>query len=482
VAVSTLHQPTDPAAYQQARRSVAFEELFLLHVGLARTLVRQDGTAHRGEGQLPTSFLAQLPFQLTDEQHKALAEIVEELAAPRRMMRLLHGEVGSGKTIVAVTAALHAIEAGYQVAFMVPTELLAEQHSAALTSLLEGLPLRVERLTGSGTDNRAVREAIRTGAVDLVVGTHALIQESVAFHRLGLVVIDEQHRFGVVQRSAIEEKGHDVDLLVMSATPIPRTLALTLYGEFDVSTIRTLPSGPRALQTVWIDSGRRDEVYRQVRRQLDQGGQGYVILPLVEASEKVDLRAATQVFEELRARFAGHTVGLVHGRLPAEQRATVMDRFRAGEIRLLVATTVIEVGIDVADANLMVIEHAERFGLSQLHQLRGRIGRCGQPASCFALASPSTDDARRRIEAFVSTDDGFALAEADLRIRGPGDLLGTKQHGFLASLRAVDLLEDLDIMDASRREARAMLADGVPPALSAEVDRRFGELLRWLQV
>jgi ATP-dependent DNA helicase RecG len=482
LSIETLHAPRDPQAFEEARASLAFEELFLLYVGLSRTTRRARGAVHSTTGELATSFLAGLSFRLTADQHRALAEIVADLASETRMMRLLQGEVGSGKTIVALTAALHAIEAGYQVALMVPTELLASQHSAALAGLLEGLPVTLGELTASASGTQATREGIERGTVDIVVGTHALIQEGVSFHRLGLVIIDEQHRFGVVQRSTIEDKGDDVDLLVMSATPIPRTLALTLYGEFDVSVLRELPSGNRELRTIWVDSSRRDGVYARVGEELASGAQGYVILPLVEESEKSDLRAATQVAEELRARFPEHPVGLVHGRLQAAERTAVMSRFRAGEIRLLVATTVIEVGIDVADANLMVIEHAERFGLSQLHQLRGRIGRGGQPGLCFALASPTTDDARQRLEAFASIDDGFALAEADLRIRGPGDLLGTRQHGFLETLRAADLLQDVEIMESARREAQDAVEQGIDPRTLREVDRRFGELLRWLQV
>ena len=481
-AIRAIHQPPDPEAFESARRSLAFEEMFLLQIGLARAIERHEGASHVASGDLPTSFLAALPFPLTGDQRSALSEIVDDLSSPRRMMRLLQGEVGSGKTLVAIAAALHAVEAGYQVALMVPTELLAEQHAAAIEELLHGLPVTVALLSGSASSAREIRERIASGQAHLVIGTHALIQEAVAFRRLGLVVIDEQHRFGVVQRSAIEEKGQQVDLLVMSATPIPRTLALTFYGEFDVSLIEELPNGKRDLRTAWLATARRDEVYRQVEKALDDGGQGYVILPLVETSEKLDLHAATQVAEELSRRFPQHRVGLVHGRLSSAERAETMEHFRSGAIRLLVATTVIEVGIDVADANVMVIEHAERFGLSQLHQLRGRIGRSGQPAVCYALATPSTEEARKRLEAFASTDDGFALAEKDLCIRGPGNLLGTKQHGFLACLRAVDLLKDLDLMESSRRAAREALADGTDSDLVAAVERRFGDLLRWLQV
>ena len=481
-AITTLHVPQGPAAFETARRALAFEELFLLQLGLRATVTPKRGQSHAGEGKWATSFLAALPFRLTAGQRTALAEIVEDLASSRRMLRLLQGDVGAGKTVVALAAALHAIEAGFQAALMVPTEILAWQHAERCRRLLNGLPVSVGLLTGAATATQEVRDAVSDGAVDLIIGTHALIQESVSFHRLGLVIIDEQHRFGVVQRARIEEKGDDIDLLVMSATPIPRTLALTLYGEFDTSVIRELPADRSAVRTTWVAPSRRDDVYERVQSSLESGGQGYVIVPLVDESEKVELAAATQVAEELRHRFPKHPVGLVHGRLPATERAEVMEQFRGGAIRLLVATTVIEVGIDVANANLMVIESAERFGLSQLHQLRGRIGRAGQSAQCYAIADAVTEDARRRLEAFVATEDGFALAEEDLRIRGPGDLLGTRQHGFLASLQAVRLLEDLDLMEASRRAAREELPAAPDPDLLAEVERRFGEMLRWLEV
>jgi len=337
-------------------------------------------------------------------------------------------------------------------------------------------------LTSEEKEKDKVKEQLAGGEIDLLIGTHALIQEDVSFRALGLVVIDEQQRFGVVQRSLIEEKGEMVDLLVMSATPIPRTIALTMYGEFDVSLIEEMPLGKKKIRTVWIAESRRPEVYAEVRHLLEKGGKGYIVLPLVEESEKLDLKAAVQVTEELSAAFSCFGVGLIHGRLPGEERNRVMEAFRAGEIRLLVATTVIEVGIDVLDADFMVIEHAERFGLSQLHQLRGRIGRSGQPATCFAIAEARTDESKRRLIAFATHLDGFSIAEEDLLIRGPGDLLGTQQHGFLSRLRAVDMIRDLDIMTQARKETRVLYSEGVPPTLMTEVERRFGEMLKWLHV
>jgi ATP-dependent DNA helicase RecG len=481
-AVRAAHFPQDEADYERARRSLAFEELFLLQLGLARTTHDSEGRARTGSGRLVGSFLSGLAFRLTPAQRRAVREILADLRAPRRMMRLLQGDVGSGKTIVALIAALVAIEAGEQVAVMVPTEILAQQHADRIERLFSGLPVRVGLLIGAERDKASLKDDLREGRIDLLVGTHAVIQEDVAFARLGLVVIDEQHRFGVVQRSKIEEKGELVDLLVMSATPIPRTIALTLYGEFDVSLIDEMPFGDKQTQTLWVGETRRAEVYDEVRRLLAQGEKGYVVLPLVEESEKLDMKAAVGVAEELSAAFPDHGVGLIHGRLGAAEKAAVMTAFQDGTTRLLVSTTVIEVGIDVPDASFMVIEHAERFGLSQLHQLRGRIGRTGQVARCFAIARASTEEAQQRLAAFAKHADGFSIAEEDLLIRGPGDLLGTRQHGFLTGLHAVDLVRDVDLMGTARREARRFAAHRVPTALSDEVSRRFGDVLQFLYV
>jgi ATP-dependent DNA helicase RecG len=483
-AISMIHCPASAADFERARRTLAFEELFLLQVGLLFATRDKAGTVHTGSGLLANSFLAALPIQLTQAQGRALREIKSDLSRPVRMMRLLQGDVGSGKTLVAVIAALHAIEAGFQVALMAPTEILAEQHAANLARLLSGLPVRVAVLTGgtAAKEKEKLRRAVEAGEVDLVVGTHALIQETVAFRRLGLAVIDEQHRFGVIQRSQIEEKGRDVDLLVMSATPIPRTIALTLYGEFDVSVLDEFPLGEKKTRTDWVAESRRDEIYGCVGAFLADGRRGYVVLPLVEESEKIDAKAAVQVAEELRARFGPELVGLLHGRLSSGEKSAVMERFRSGEVCLLVSTTVVEVGVDVLDADFMVIEHADRFGLSQLHQLRGRIGRAGQEAVCFALADTKSDDAARRLAAFRDTSDGFAIAEEDLRLRGPGDLLGTHQHGFLTQLRAANLLEDVDLMRRAQAAARTVRERGASPELLAAVERRFGEVIRWLRV
>jgi ATP-dependent DNA helicase RecG len=398
------------------------------------------------------------------------------------MMRLLQGDVGSGKTVVAIAAAMHAIEAGFQVALMAPTEILAEQHAASLERLLQGLPVRVALLTGATAAKEEVRRAVEEGEVQLLVGTHALIQETVVFRALGLVIIDEQHRFGVVQRSLIEEKGKNVDLLVMSATPIPRTIALTFYGEFDLSVLDEFPLGDKRIATHWVAESHREGVYDEVGKYLASGRKGYVILPLVEESEKIDAKAAIQVAEELTQRFSEASVGLLHGRMSQVEKADAMERFRRGDVQLLVSTTVVEVGVDVLDADFMIVEHADRFGLSQLHQLRGRIGRAGQPSVCFAVADARTEEARRRLAAFRDTADGFAIAEEDLRIRGPGDLLGTHQHGFLTQLRAVHLTEDLDLMSWAQAAARRAHGEGVAAELAATVEHRFGDVIRWLRV
>ena len=481
-AVATIHRPEGYGAFERARQSLAFEEFFLLQLGLLDTARVDTGRAHPARSELLTSFLAGLPFSLTGAQRTAIEEITADMARPARMMRLLQGDVGSGKTLVALACALIAIDGGCQVAYMAPTEILAEQHARTFESMLAGLPVTVQLLTGATSKKSEIQGRIADGTVDLVVGTHALIQEAVSFRDLGLAIIDEQHRFGVVQRSTIEEKSDRADVLVMSATPIPRTITLTLYGEFETSILDEMPMGPRAIETRWIDPTQRGALYDTVGGLLDAGHKGYVILPLVEESEKVAANAAIQVAEELTNRFPNHGVGLIHGRLNSEDKAAAMEAFRDGRSRLLVATTVIEVGIDVQDAEFMVIEDADRFGLSQLHQLRGRIGRAGQPAWCYALAGAGTEEAQARLVAFETHSDGFAIAEEDLRIRGPGDLVGTQQHGYVTLLRAVDLTRDLDLMRKARDAAREMHEHGVPEDLRQRIAERFGDMIRWIRV
>jgi len=482
-AVETIHRPEDPASFERARRSLAFEEFFLLQLGLLQSTRTEAGRSHHSAKRgLLDSFLAGLPFSLTGSQRAAIDEILSDMSRPVRMMRLLQGDVGSGKTLVALTAALAAIDDGCQVAYMAPTEILAEQHALTFRRVLAGLPVAVQLLTGNTPGKAAITDRAANGEINLLVGTHALIQETVSFQDLGLVIIDEQHRFGVVQRSAIEEKGDRVDLLVMSATPIPRTITLALYGEFDTSVLDEMPMGPRSIETRWIEAAQRDAMYEGIGRLLGEGRKGYVVLPLVEESDKVAANSAIQVAEELAHRFHDHGIGLIHGRLSSEAKAAAMEAFRDGKTQLLVATTVIEVGIDVQDADFMVIEDADRFGLSQLHQLRGRIGRAGQPAWCYALADAGTDDGTERLTAFETHLDGFAIAEEDLRIRGPGDLVGTQQHGYFTMLRAVDLMRDLDLMRKAREAAKATHTQGISNELEELVEQRFGDMIRWIRV
>ena len=477
-----IHFPRSLEEFELARQTLAFEELFLFQIGVAlerRKTQERPGRSLKISDEKLEEFIASLPFRLTAAQRRAIEEIRGDLAAPRPMHRLLQGDVGSGKTVVALIACLIAQESGHQAAMMAPTEILAEQHYRVITELVERarLPIKVGLLIGSLPERgkEALRGEIAQGGIDLVLGTHALIQDEVRFHRLGLAVIDEQHRFGVIQRGELEKKGENLDVLVMSATPIPRTITLTLYGQFEISVLDELPC-ERRIKTYWVAEKRREEVYRLIRPRLDQGEQAFVIYPLIEESEELDLRAATEMAEELASGpFAGLGVGLLHGRMSDPEKREVLDRFRRKELAVLVATTIVEVGLDIPDASVMVIEHADRFGLAQLHQLRGRIGRAGQEALCFAIATPKTEEARRRLEAFSEIEDGFGIAEEDLKIRGPGELLGLAQHGLDTSFRAADLLRDLELMKRAREEAFELIAKQPDHPLVAEFKRRFGE-------
>ena len=423
-----------------------------------------------------------LPFKLTGDQKTVIREIVTDMQRPQPMNRLLQGDVGSGKTIVALMAALVAMENGLQVAFMAPTEILAEQHFFNIRRLLERSRFRLTLLTG-GTPAKKRREALAElsgGSLQMVIGTHALVQEDVAFRELGLAIIDEQHRFGVLQRATLRAKGLHPDVLVMTATPIPRTLALTTYGDLDVSVMREMPPGRQPIATTARPESRRDEIYAFVRREIEQGRQAYIVYPLVEESAKVDLKAATEMADHLSQDvFPEFRVALLHGRLKQDAKDRVMGAFVRGEFDILVSTTVIEVGIDVPNATVMVIEHAERFGLSQLHQLRGRVGRGGHKSSCVLLYQyPITDQGRDRLKALTDTTDGFEIAERDLQLRGPGDFFGTRQSG-MPTLRVGDLLRDHALMEEARREAIAALDDpDQTAALTALVDtgweQRFG--------
>ena len=467
-----------------AQRRLIFEEFFLYQLGHAWR--RHAGSVELKpfvptvDDRIRASAAAVLPFKLTPGQKSALKEIVDDMLRPQPMHRLLQGDVGAGKTIVALLAAIVAMENGLQVAFMAPTEILAAQHYSNIARLLASSRFRVDMLTGStpGLHKHTLLSHIERGTTHLVVGTHALVQDKVTFHKLGLVVIDEQHRFGVAQRAALRAKGLRPDVLLMTATPIPRTLALTDYSELDVSKIPDLPPGRKPVRTWVKPESRRDEIYQLIREQLDAGRQAYIIYPLIEESEKIDLKSATEMADHLQAEvFPAHRVALLHGRMKDDVKGRVMHAFSKGQLHILVSTTVVEVGVDVPNASIMVVEHAERFGLSQLHQLRGRVGRGPWESHCILLyQAPWTDDARERLKAMSSTNDGFLIAERDLELRGPGDFFGTRQSG-LPKLRTGDLVRDRDIMEDAHREARRLVEDGgvTPPLIDFVRDRWQGQ-------
>jgi len=485
VALRDAHFPENENALATAHRRLAFDDFLFLQLGLAilrsRT-TRARGVALNPPGDLVSRLRAALPYRLTSAQERVWSEIRRDMAAPFPMHRLLQGDVGSGKTVVAALAVLTAIEAGYQAAVMAPTEILAEQHFMTFRQLLEPLGVTVALLTSASRprERKARRAALAAGEIACVVGTHALVQEGVEFRRLGLAVVDEQHRFGVEQRARLRAKGEHPDLLVMTATPIPRTLALTLYGDLDVSVLDEMPPGRQPIKTVARTESKRAEIYEFVRKQISEGRQAYVVYPLVEESEVIDLKAATDMARHLQQDvFPELTVGLLHGRLGFEEKDAIMRRFKAGEIHVLVSTTVIEVGIDVPNATLMLIEHAERFGLSQLHQLRGRVGRGPWKSYGILLhAGKLTEDAERRIEAMTQTNDGFRIAETDLSLRGPGEFFGTRQSG-LPQFRVADLLRDAAILEDARIEAQGIIA--TDPELKDDAHRglREGLLQRW---
>lgn len=492
-ALSDAHFPPSGTAIEAlnefrtaAQRRLILEEFFFFQLGLL--LARREADVRIKprrivvDDRIRQAARAVLPFRLTGDQRRALKEIVDDLRRPRPMNRLLQGDVGSGKTIVALLAALVAMENGLQVAFMSPTEILAEQHYASVTRVLSRSRFATALLTGTlpTRTRREVGSRIANGASQLVVGTHALVQGEVQFKALGLAIIDEQHRFGVLQRATLRAKGLDPDVLVMTATPIPRTLALTAYGDLDTSEIRERLPGRRPVSTLVRSESHRAEVYELIRTQLRARRQAFVVYPLVEESEKLDLKAATEMAAELRTRaLPDARVGLVHGRIATGERERTMAAFAAGTIDVLVATTVIEVGVDVPNATVMVIEQAERFGLAQLHQLRGRVGRGASQSYCVLVhASRLSDAARARLQALAETTDGFELAERDLELRGPGDFFGTRQSG-VPLLRVGDLLRDHGLMEEARRAAVAWLADAGASGshlatVRREWNRRFG--------
>ena len=492
-ALGDAHFPPERASLDElnafrspAQRRLIFEEFFLFQCGLVLRKRRASAEMKPRPviitDEMRESARKVLPFRLTGDQKKVIAEIVGDMKRPHPMNRLLQGDVGSGKTIVALMAALVAMENGFQVAFMAPTEILAEQHYINIRRLLESSRFRMALLTGTtpAKKRRETQAELAGGSLHLVVGTHALVEEPVEFRELGLAIIDEQHRFGVMQRAALRAKGMHPDILVMTATPIPRTLALTTYGDLDVSVMREMPPGRKPIKTIAKPESRRDEIYEFMRKELDLGRQAYVIYPLVEESAKVDLRAATEMADHLQQDvFPAYRVALLHGRMKPDDKDRVMHAFARGEFHILVSTTVVEVGVDVANASVMVVEHAERFGLSQLHQLRGRVGRAAHQSYCILLyQAPLSDSGRERLKALTDTTDGFEIAERDLALRGPGDFFGTRQSG-MPTLRVGDLLRDHQLMEEARREAVAALddaneADQLAAFVRTSWEQRFG--------
>ena len=475
-ALAAVHRPATPADAEAGRRRLAFDELFdqQLVQARARALAKRARAGIRFvlKKELTTRLKEHLPFELTGDQRHAIRAITDDMTAPLRMHRLLMGDVGTGKTVVALFAMLLAVENDYQTAIMAPTELLAEQHVATLTRLLEPLALRPDLLLGRLTvaEKAAARERIGTGASRLVVGTHALIQESVTFRRLGLAVIDEQHRFGVEQRAALVEKGDAPDVLLLTATPIPRSLALTLYGDLDVTELHERPPGRGSVKTALRTEAARAKIYEFIRAECAAGRQAYVIYPVIDESERADLKAATVMAGRLAKVFPELQVGLVHGRLKAEERDATMRAFRDNAAHVLVATSVIEVGIDVANATVMLIEHAERFGLAQLHQLRGRVGRGSAGSHCILLSD--VPEAAPRLQAFAETTDGFKIAELDLAERGMGELAGARQSGGVP-LRYANFATDLPLLEAARRAAADVIARD--PTLAAREHAPYRE-------
>ena len=486
------HFPPDEASVErlngfrsEGHRRIVFDEFFFLELGLAlrkRGKALETGFSFRAEGGLSRKLMELLSFPLTKAQERVIAEIRKDMEKPYPMHRMIQGDVGSGKTLVAIAACLHVVECGYQTAIMAPTEVLAEQHYLNLHRWVEPLGIRVALLTGGlrGSEREDLCQGIRRGEVQLVIGTHAVIQEGVEFRNLGLAIIDEQHRFGVVQRGLLKKKGKHPDVLVMTATPIPRTLAMTVYGDLDVSVLDEMPPGRVPVETKVFPESARERVYRLIEEEVRKGRQAFIVYPLVEESEKVDLRDATRMAEHFRKEvFPECRIGLLHGRMRSDEKEAVMVAFKRGELQILVATTVIEVGIDIPNASIMVVEHAERFGLSQLHQLRGRIGRGRHPSKCLLLTQyRASEEARVRLRAMERTSDGFQIAEEDLALRGPGEWLGVRQSGF-PEFRVGHFLRDTAILAEARKEAFELVEED--PELIHPSHRTLKEILlrRW---
>ncbi|MFN3921653.1 MAG: ATP-dependent DNA helicase RecG [Caldimicrobium sp.] len=501
-ALRQLHLPAPDLPIEELLRednlfykSIAFEELFFLELGLAlrkSKIAQERGIAFRVESKLVEEFLKRLPFELTQDQKKVIEEIKADMAKDIPMNRLLQGDVGCGKTVVAFVAALIAIENGYQVALMAPTEILAEQHYRNFRQYAQLMQVQCALLTGGilPSRKREIYHGLATGYINFVIGTHALFQENVQFKKLGLVIIDEQHRFGVLQRAALREKAKDFlpDTLVMTATPIPRTLALTVYGDLEVSIIREMPKGRKPIITKLFLENNKEKAYEEVKKELRKGHQAYVILPLIEESEALNLKALLTYGEELKnSIFSGFKVELLHGKMSSSEKEKIMQAFKRGDIQVLISTTVVEVGVDVPNATVMVIEHAERFGLSQLHQLRGRVGRSDKQSYCFLIAYNISfqSEAYKRLLILCQTQDGFKIAEEDLKLRGPGEILGTQQSGFLEFKKA-DPVKDIDLLLMAKEAAFELIKKSPNleeyPALKEELFKRWEERLKLSEV
>ena len=484
-ALRAVHFPATMEEAERHRCRFAYEELLTLQCGIlldrARRVDAANGIAHRLNGPCLKALHGALPFALTEAQDRVISDILRDMAAPRPMVRLVQGDVGCGKTVVALHAIAAAVDGGHQAVLMAPTEILAEQHYLHLRDLLAPLGLEVAQLTGAMRGAQAIRERIASGQCGLVVGTHALIQEKTTFHKLGLVIVDEQHRFGIAQRHALIEKGRNTDVLHLSATPIPRSLCLTVYGGMDISVIDALPPGRKPIKTSRVPAAKVPGLYGYIREQAQAGLQTYIICKLIEESENWDVTPVIRHFEELSAGpLDGLRTELLHGRLAAEEKDAIMARFKAREIDVLFSTTVIEVGIDVATATTMVIEDAAQFGLTQLHQLRGRVGRGDKQSYCFLLGKPTTKDGKKRLDILCEHTSGFDIAEADLKLRGPGEFFGARQAG-LSDLRAADLIRDTRLLDRARRDTQEIL--NADPGLArpehaalAQAARRHGAL------
>lgn len=462
-ALSQIHFPTDPESLQKAKDRLIFEELLLLQIGLLQLKGRNKGKTTAIITQDYThEFFSSLPFEPTNAQKRVVQEAVEDMKKDEPMSRLVQGDVGSGKTAVAAAVAYTTAKNGMQTAFMVPTEILAKQHFETMSGFFKNTNIEIELLTGSTTtaNKRDIKEKIKNGYVDIIIGTHALIQNDVEFKRLGLVITDEQHRFGVSQRAMLAEKGDNTNTLVMSATPIPRTLALSIYGDLDISVIDELPKGRQPIETYKITGKIRKRAYNYIKKHLDEGRQGYIICPLVEESE-TKLASAQEYAQKIsKEDFKDYRVGLLHGQMKACEKEEVMNDFASGKIQLLVSTVVVEVGVDVPNAVIMLIENAERFGLSQLHQLRGRVGRGKHKSTCILLSDSQSPDTLQRLSVLCKTTDGFQIADEDLRLRGPGDFFGAKQHG-LPELKIADMMEDIEVLHRTGELARRILKEDI---------------------